>query len=172
MNAGHAGGRTEHASSKHEASVSLDRLSCYCLAVRHWSRRRSQRCFLPAETWIGRPQYQVETPVDLSRQISDGLQGRMRGHHLVFVPSNDDCGQIGQGTGGSTSTGSSPPIDQSLDRMVGSSRGSAASYGYDSGGLSPSGRAAPGTDVRVRSYTRGDGTVVQSHTRAAPGRGR
>jgi len=30
----------------------------------------------------------------------------------------------------------------------------------------------PGTDVHVRSYTRKDGTVVRSHSRAAPGRGK
>jgi micrococcal nuclease len=35
---------------------------------------------------------------------------------------------------------------------------------------STSGKSAPGKDVKVRSYTRKDGTQVQSHTRSAPGR--
>lgn len=45
--------------------------------------------------------------------------------------------------------------------------GGSAGGGYGYGGYSTS----PGTDVRVRAYTRSDGTRVRSHTRSAPGRG-
>lgn len=38
------------------------------------------------------------------------------------------------------------------------------------GSPSSSGKSTPGKDVSVRSYTRKDGTRVQSHTRSAPGR--
>lgn len=45
--------------------------------------------------------------------------------------------------------------------------GGSAGGGYGNGGYSTS----PGTVVRVRAYTRSNGTHVRSHTRSAPGRG-
>ena len=44
---------------------------------------------------------------------------------------------------------------------------------YSSGSYgSSSSRRTPGTDVRVRSYYRKDGTYVKSHTRSRPGKGK
>ncbi len=39
----------------------------------------------------------TSTPVDLSRQISAGLRERYPNHHLVFVPYESSCAEVGSG---------------------------------------------------------------------------
>lgn len=88
------------------------------------------------------------SPVDLSRQISDGLRGRLQGYHVIFVPDQGDCREAGAGTGATVSSASPAYVDQSLDRLVNASRGGALSYGSESGSLATSGRRASGNRGR------------------------
>ena len=112
--------------------------------------------------------------VDLSLPISAGLAQRHPRHHLVFWIDDSECATLSGDSMSARQSGIATPMQSPI---FANARGIRVPEDADLGGLaggfsSGVGRHAAGTDVRVRSYQRQDGTVVRSHTRAAPGRGR
>lgn len=125
----------------------------------------------------------TSSPVDLSKPISDEVRRLYPGHYLIMAelspcPELDEVGRDDRPfmpTADALIRESIAIPSDSDDRPytlpsrpgVGSYLGP-GSYSSSGGG---SYRSPPGTDVRVRSYTRDDGTVVRSYTRARPGSG-
>jgi hypothetical protein len=113
----------------------------------------------------------TDSLVDLSRSISEQVAAKYPGHHLVITPASY-CPEVDERPstralakpmdGAARTTYESPLLDLADDTT--SSDGSSPA-------ASARGNQEPGKDVRVRTYRRGNGTVVQSHTRAAPGKG-
>ena len=102
------------------------------------------------------------SPVDLSQSVRDQVQQRWPGASLIIAPDSVSCSEIverPQIRSTATSANLSEVLENMSERGVGEivpSAGGAAS-------------AQAGKDVYVRGYTRKDGTVVQAHTRSAPG---
>lgn len=119
-------------------------------------------------------------PVDTSRPLSEETQRLYPGHFLI-VEQGEQCVQEGAlpasasaaravsrvGTTAEPSfwLKSEMPPAVSLDDR---DEADVLHFPPTSAGR----RSSAGTDVRVRSYVKKDGTFVRSHTRAAPGRGR
>lgn len=132
----------------------------------------------------------TQSPVDMSRSISDEVARRFPGHHLVFGPANS-CQEIGPehvertvAVGGVSSSSRSQAStelfsgyqasvmggDELMSSGAPSAGGSAIGGSFSGGSYASSGSRSPGTDVRVRGQTRRDGTYVRPHTRSAPRR--
>lgn len=121
----------------------------------------------------------TDPPVDLSQQISAAMARRYPRQFLVMAESNDGCVAIGSPAKpvqvGADAAGAvmDSPLFRNAESSI-SALGYSGSASYGASWAYPFSRGGhiPSTDVSVRSYQRRDGTVVQSHTRSAPGRGR
>jgi hypothetical protein len=122
-------------------------------------------------------------PVDLSRPTSDEV-GRLYPGHYLIMGGSGPCPEVDELNRDNRTF--KPPAEVLIRESVVApsdygdrpytlpSRLGVGGYlgpGSYSGSGGGSYRSPPGTDVRVRSYTRDDGTVVRSHTRARPGSG-
>jgi hypothetical protein len=114
--------------------------------------------------------YQSTEPlVDLSRPVSAQVEALHPGHHLVISDGNH-CPEVderGLATRIPIGRNNSNAMD-SLAARTGAgllpTPGPSASY------LIPGAGTTPGTDIRVRAYTRSDGVRVRGHTRSRPSR--
>jgi hypothetical protein len=117
----------------------------------------------------------VDSPIDLSRPVSEGLAVSYPGHHLIIAATNF-CPYISEYSGARAIPMSlaerTPSESGALFKNVRSSvwSGSEGAYLSYGGAVADNRRSTPGTEVRVRSYTRSDGAVVPAHTRSSPGR--
>ena len=110
-----------------------------------------------------------ESPIDLSKTISEEMARLYPGNHLVTSiyacnanrRSDEDDPEVWELLSTQYLSNSSSPTHSGR-------RSSLSSDQYTNSRPSRSGQAA-GTDISVRSYQR-DGKTVQSYTRAAPGR--
>ena len=115
-----------------------------------------------------------QPPVDVSKQYGEALASRYPGHHLVVTDADHCAVQMVQAStapaprtvGGFPEGSWVAQIRDVSDLKNADVGGLHDSYG---GSVRGGQRGTPGTAVRVRSYTRDDGTQVRSHTRSAPG---
>jgi hypothetical protein len=83
-------------------------------------------------------------PIDLSMQITEGLMDRFPNHHLVFVPENSGCTEIGV----VSSAGNAARLGES------GSGGFSRPNDPDSYSAGSSIARLPGSDISVKGYTR------------------
>lgn len=116
-------------------------------------------------------------PVDLSKPLSDEV-GRLYPGHYLIMGGGGPCVELDELNRAvvklpAESLNRGPiriaPESDELPYVPPPATYSGAPATLGAGGSSY--RSPPGTDVRVRSYTRGDGTIVRAHTRARPGSG-
>ncbi|MBL8311222.1 MAG: hypothetical protein JNL19_12410 [Burkholderiales bacterium] len=93
-------------------------------------------------------------PVDLSQHYGSAIRAKYADGYMIVAPDSASCTSIGETFSGSVKKSASAVLDERED--------------LDD--IAPWATAGTGDKrVYVRSYQRANGTVVQAHTRRAPG---
>jgi hypothetical protein len=117
----------------------------------------------------------TKSPIDLSRKISDEIDIKFPGDHLI-ITSGEDCHdinkRISKDAGKNTVESNRVDLSNLFSRYeVTSSESSSnqsANYSILRRNSQNYGSShTPGTDVYVKSYSKSDGSIVKAHTRSA-----
>lgn len=118
-----------------------------------------------------------DAPFDLSGEYTHSLAAAFPGgpHHFVVSP-DEHCPAVDTRRGSETASSRVSSVSDAIQALADRDSTLAGEYSgardwSRSGAYMPATASRPGTDVQVRSYQKKDGTIVESHTRAAPGRG-